>query len=84
MVMEAGEVELRDEIEQEEYQIVFGQCISRRDRLLAALLCVPSAGVLASIVHDLPPAQRILTWKVRGSRILPSARQLVREISEAA
>ena len=56
MLVEGREVELRDEIEQEEHQVVFGQRVARRDRLLAALLGVPGAVVLASIVHDLAPA----------------------------
>jgi hypothetical protein len=59
MVVEGREIELRDEIEQEEHQIVFGQRLARRDRLLAALIDVPSAVVLTSIVHDQPLAQRV-------------------------
>ena len=59
MAVEGREVELRDEIEQEEHQVVFGQRVSRRNRLLAALLGIPRAVVLASIVHRRPPAQRI-------------------------
>ena len=59
MAVEGREIELGDEIEEEKHQIVFGQGVSRGDRLKAALIGVPSAVVLALIDHDLPRSQRI-------------------------
>ena len=55
ILMEGGEVELRDEIDEEEDQVVFGECLARRDRVVAVLLGVPGPVVLASAVHDSAP-----------------------------
>ena len=55
ILMEGSEVELRDEIEEEEDQVVFGERLARRDRVVAVLLGVPGPVVLASIVHDSAP-----------------------------
>ena|GEM_PF-4356467 len=37
ILVEEREIHLRDEIQQEEHQVVFWQGVSRRDRLLAVL-----------------------------------------------
>ena len=58
MLVEGREIDLRDEIEQEEHQVVFGQRLSRRNRLLAALLGVPGAVVLRRPAGMNSPATR--------------------------
>ena len=70
IVVEGCEVHLRDEIQEEEHQVVFGQRFSRCDRLVAALLGVPGTIVLVSIVHDLAPAQCINALELGGTIIV--------------
>ena len=53
--MEGVEVQLRDEIDEEEDQVVLRECLAGRDRVVGVLLGVPGAVVLASGVHDSAP-----------------------------
>jgi hypothetical protein len=55
MLVKRRKVQLREGVEQEEHQIVFGQRLAWRNGLLAALLGVPGAVVLATIFHDAAP-----------------------------
>jgi hypothetical protein len=71
------EVDLRDEFPQEEHQVVFGQRVSRRNRLLAALLGVPGAVLLVSIVHDLAPPWCIKTRELGRMSIVAESTQPV-------
>ena len=71
ILVEQRKVYPRDEIQEEEHQVVFGQRVSRRNRLLAALLGVPGAVLLASIVHDLTPAWGIKGLELVGASIVP-------------
>src|SRR5271165_3889403 len=73
ILVERRKVHLRDEIQEEEHQVVFGQRVSRRNRLVAALLGVPGAVLLASIVHDLAPAQSINALGFCRTSIVPES-----------
>src|SRR5206468_5484875 len=55
ILVERGEVELADEINQEKDQVVFGQCVPRRDRIVAVLLSIPGTVSLAVAIHDRAP-----------------------------
>ena len=77
ILVEGHEIDLRDEIQQKEHQIVLGQRVARRNWLMASLLSVPCAVVLASIVHDLPPALCIKPFESRGITIVPAPTQPV-------
>jgi hypothetical protein len=71
--VEGGEIDLRHEIQQKEHQVVFGQRVSWRDRVIAVLLSVPDTVILAAIVHDLAPARHIQVLKLTGTRIVPKS-----------
>src|SRR5271165_536764 len=72
ILVKRRKVHLRDEIQEEEHQVVFGQRVSRRNRLLAALLGVPGVVLLASIVHDLTRAWGIKGLELGGATIVPA------------
>jgi hypothetical protein len=78
ILVERRKVHLRDEIQEEEHQVVFGQRVSRRNRLLAALLGVPGAVLLASIVHDLTPAWGLKGLELGGATIVPASTHSVK------
>jgi hypothetical protein len=40
MLVEGGQAELADQIDQEEIQVVFGECVPRRDRIVAVLFSI--------------------------------------------
>jgi hypothetical protein len=77
ILVEGREIDLRDEIQQEEHQVVFGQRISRRNRLLAALLGVPGAVVLTTTMHILAPPWCIKPLELGRTSIVAESRQSV-------
>jgi Phosphoinositide phospholipase C, Ca2+-dependent len=58
MLVQRRQIQLGDDVQQEKHQVVFRKSIARRHRLLAALVSVPRAVHLVSIVHDRAPEFR--------------------------
>ena len=70
ILVERGEVELADEINQEKDQVVFGQCVPRRDRIVAVLLDIPGTVSLAVAIHDRAPRSHAKLFQTSGKRRL--------------
>jgi hypothetical protein len=72
MRVEGRQIELRDESDQEEDEVVLGECIPRRDRVVTVLLGVPGTVILSSAVHDGVPGSHASGSQRSETGIVPA------------
>jgi hypothetical protein len=70
--VQGRQIELRDESDQEEDEVVLGECVPRRDRVVTVLPCVPGTVILASAVHDAAPGSHARGSRRSETRIVPA------------